>query len=331
MKLTKCMLNGVPQLRKLLFFILLSLIAILMTSCQMFDKKHVDKIGILIEGPLEENSWEERGYNGLIEVKEQFDIHIFLEENVNSQYAISRAVSELVDDGVTLIFGHGNFYGKYFNEIAEQFPDVHFVYFNGGYYKDNLTSLNFDSHAMGFFSGMIAGKVTETNQIGIVAAHEWQPEIEGFYEGVKFENSQSDVHINFVNDWNKQERVKKIYDQMISKDVDVIYPTGELFSEELLERAVDDHIFAIGYGIDQSYINEQIVLTSTIQHVDKLYIVAVKKAVKDTLSGGVFYYDFQDGVISLGPFSEEIPHDYQRMINDYIETYKNSNLLPNEL
>src|SRR5699024_6870452 len=130
------------------------------------------------------------------------NIDIYLKENINSEHAIIHAVDELVDDGATLIFGHGNFYGKYFNELAKEFSDIHFVYFNGGYHADNLTSLNFDSHAMGFFSGMIAGRMSESNQIGIIAAHEWQPEIEGFYEGVKYENPHSKVHIDFVNDWN---------------------------------------------------------------------------------------------------------------------------------
>lgn len=325
------MLNGVQQLRKLLIFFLISLIVSFLTSCHLVDRKQISKIGMLIEGPLEANSWEERGYRGLLDIEDQFEVEILLEENVNSENAIRQTTSKFVDDGVTLIFGHGNFYGKYFNKLAEDFPDVHFVYFNGGYYAENLTSLNFDSHAMGFFSGMIAGKVSKTHQIGIIAAHEWQPEIEGFYEGVKYENPQSEVHINFVNDWNGEKRVKKIYRQMIKKNVDVIYPTGELFSEDVLKQAVEDNIFAIGYGVDQSFIDARIVLTSTIQHVDKLYVMAVEKAFNDTLSGGVYYFDFQDHAVSLGPFSEEVPNDYQLMIKDYIETYKQSSLLPNEL
>jgi len=319
------------MLRKTRLIYLLGFIILLVTSCQISGNNEVEKVGVLIETPLINNSWDARGYQGLVNIKEKYDIDVYLKENINSENAIIQAVNEFDQEGVTLIFGHSNFYGKYFNELANNFPNIHFVYFNGSYHTENLTSLNFNSHAMGFFSGMVAGKVSETNQIGILAAHEWQPEIEGFYEGVKFESPLSNVHINFVNHWNEQNRVDEIYEKMINNEVDVIYPTGELFAEDVLKRAVEDGISAIGYGMDQSYIDDEKILTSTIQHVDKLYIEVVEMAINHTLSGGVYYYDFQDDVISLGPFSPEVPTDYQQMINDYIETYKSSSLLPNEL
>jgi len=272
-----------------------------------------------------------RGYEGLLDMKDEFDLDIHLMDNVNSSYAVTYAVEQLVEQGVSLIFGHGNFYGKYFNNLAKEFPTTHFVYFNGSYHGENLTSFNFNSHAMGFFAGMVAGKETDTHHIGVIAAHEWQPEIEGFYEGVKYENPEANVHIDFVNEWTGQEIVDQIYDDMITEQVDVIYPTGEPFSEHVLDMIKDDQIYGIGYGVDQSYIDQKRVLTSTIQHVDKLYALAIHSAADQSLAGGVYYFDFKDDVVSLGPFSPEIPIEYQHSLNEFIETYKTTNLLPNEL
>jgi len=317
---------------KNLWFITLSISGlILLIGCHYFDdKQNIEGVGMLIEDTLHQHPWEEKGYEGLLAVSEEFNVDVFFEENVKSEQDIIRTVDQWADQGVNLIFGHDDMYGRYFVNITEHFPDIHFVYFNGGYYSDNVTSLNFDSHAMGFFSGMVASKMTESNHIGILAAHEWQPEIEGFYEGVKYEDPAVKVHFDFIRDWDDIEVAFEIYEEMKTNQADVIYPTGESFSEEILEQASNDHIFGIGYGSDQSHVDQEFVLTSTIQHVDKLYTMAAERIMEQSLEGGILYFDFQDGVISLGQFSPKIPTAYQEAINQYIDVYKETNLLPHE-
>ena len=83
---------------------------------------------------------------------------------------------------------------------------------NGGYFDENITSLNFNSHAMGFFGGLVAIRMTKTNQVGIIAAYEWQAEIEGYYEGVKYQDPTTRVHVNFVNDWNNKDAALSVYE-----------------------------------------------------------------------------------------------------------------------
>lgn len=285
---------------------------------------------MLTEKPLQDNPWELRGYESLVIIKEELDVDIYLKENIYSEEDIQRAVDELASTGVKLIFGHGNLYGRYFVELADDYPEVHFVYFNGGYYAENVTSLNFHSHAMGFFSGMIAGEMTETMEIGILAAHEWQQEVEGFYEGVKYQAPEVTVHINFIQDWNELDTALQIYDDMLDKDVDVVYPAGDIFNEIVLKRAIHDDIYGIGYGMNQSHLDSSAILTSTIQHVDSLYVFAAEQVEKQSLDGDILSFDFQDGMISLGPYSPEVPKVLQEEINDYIDTYKLTGLLPHE-
>uniref|UniRef100_UPI00301B5D9C BMP family ABC transporter substrate-binding protein n=1 Tax=Oceanobacillus massiliensis TaxID=1465765 RepID=UPI00301B5D9C len=141
---------------------------------------------------------------------------------------------------VNLVYGHSSIYGSYFTEVAELYPDVHFVYFNGGSYADNVTSLNFNSHAMGFLGGMVAGKMTTSDLAGIIATYNWQPEIEGFYEGVKYQNPDAEILINYVNDWKDTETALQIYEEMKQKGVDIFYPIGDAYSNEVIQMAEED-------------------------------------------------------------------------------------------
>jgi transcriptional activator of comK gene len=302
---------------------------IVMTGCG--DRQNnIQHVGMLIDGTMEDQPWAEKGYDGLTAIGETYDVNVFYEENIIEKEDIIRAVDEFVQNGVNLIFGHSSIYGRYFAEIAEEYPDVHFVYFNGGYFSENVTSLNFNSHAMGFFAGMTAGEMTSTDQVGIVAAYEWQPEIEGFYEGVIFQNPAAEVDMQIINDWNDAKSAIDIFESMKNEQVDVFYPTGDIFSRKIIQQASNNHLYAVGYVEDQSYIGGEMVLTSTIQHVDKLYEMVAESFNSGDLNGTIKTYDFQDDIITMGEFSPHVPENFQDQMNEAVGEYMETGLLPNE-
>lgn len=310
----------------LLFIISLSLLA---GCAKNQDELHINKVGMIVEGSIDEE-WNQKGYKGLKAIKDEFEVNILYEDNVQTENEIIDAVDQLVHKGANLIFGHGNRYGRFFVDVAKEYPDVHFVYFNGGYFSDQVTSMNFNSHAMGFFGGMVASKMTETKNVGIIASYEWQPEIEGFYEGVKYQDSATKVHVNYVDNWNETVVAADIYNEMRDKDVDVLYPTGETFSSDVIDHAIRDGVYAIGYGADQTVTDEKMLLTSMIQHIDKLYLIAAREFNEKTIKGGFVTFDFQDKMITLGDFSPAVPAEYQEYIEGLVDKYAETNLLPHE-
>jgi len=72
------------------------------------------------------------------------------------------------------------------------------------------------------------------------------------------------------------------------------------------------------------------VLTSTVQHVDELYLLVAKKFIKGELESGNLYFDFQDGVIDLGKFSPLVDKEFKNKVLKYVEEYKKTGKLPNE-
>lgn len=310
---------------------ILFLTFILVAGCsQNSSEGNLEKVGMLVEHTIDDEAWGKRGYQGLLKVEENFDTEVFYEEGIDTESEIIQAVESFSEKGVNLVFGHSNIYGKVFSEISEAYPDMHFVYFNGGYYQDNVTSMNFNSHAMGFFAGMVAGEMTKSDQVALIGAFEWQPEIEGFYEGVNYQNSKANVQMNFVNSWDDEELAIELFNEMANSGVDVFYPAGDSFSVPVISRAVGRELYAIGYVLDHSYIDEEYVLTSTVQHADQLYLKAAEQFNKGELQAGVFTYDFQEGAISLGDFSSDVPISFQETMNQAVDRYIETGMLPNE-
>lgn len=303
----------------------------ILPGCSYFEGSSLQNVGMLFDSTIDQNTWSKKGYKGLLKIEEEFDIDVFYKENIRTEEEVIRAVDDLVKEGVNLIIGHSNLFGNYFVDITETYPDVHFVYTNGAIYNQSVTSLNFNAHAMGFFSGMIAGEMTESNQIGVIAVYSWQPELEGFFEGMKYQNPEALIHVDFVNDWDDNTLALELYERFKAEGSDIIIPLGNSYSASVIEQAAADEIYSIGYIDEQSELAEEYVLTSMIQHIDKLYLEVAEAFNKEEVSGGIQTYDFQNEYISLGTFNQAIPEAFKKEIEEAIEEYKKTNLLPNEI
>lgn len=303
----------------------------ILPGCSYFEGSNLQNVGMLFDSTIDQNTWSKKGYKGLLKIEEEFDIDVFYKENIRTEEEVIRAVDDLVKEGVNLIIGHSNLFGNYFVDITETYPDVHFVYTNGAIYNQSVTSLNFNAHAMGFFSGMIAGEMTESNQIGVIAVYSWQPELEGFFEGMKYQNPEALIHVDFVNDWDDNTLALELYERFKAEGSDIIIPLGNSYSASVIEQAAADEIYSIGYIDEQSELAEEYVLTSMIQHIDKLYLEVAEAFNKEEVSGGIQTYDFQNEYISLGTFNQAIPEAFKKEIEEAIEEYKKTNLLPNEI
>lgn len=321
---------GVRPLNKTWIIISIVGLVLVIGTLYLFDSRNIQKVGILFEHTTDLQPWEQRGYVALLSIGDEYDADVYVKQQIHTENEISNAVESLASADVHLLFGHSHIYGRHFVEIAPDYPNIHFIYFNGGYSTNNVTSISFEGHAMGFFGGMVAARMTETDEIGIIAAFGWQAEVEGFYEGVKFQNPNANVHIKYTNDWNAREAADNAYDQLKEANVDVFYPASDTFSNDIVARADEDELYAIGYVENEVDVDERTVLTSTLQHVDKLYVLATELYHKNQLSGGVRTFDFADDVVTLGPFSPDVPNSYVQYIEKVVEQYKETGLLPNE-
>jgi transcriptional activator of comK gene len=311
--------------------ILIMTLLFALSSCsQPQSAGKIGKVGLLVSDTINDQVWGTKGYKGLLKIQSKFNIDVFYKEGINSKIETELGVRDFVSKGVNLIFGHGSDYAEHFDELAEDYPDVHFIAVNGNAKKGNVTSLNFEGHAMGFFGGMVAGEMTKTNKVGIIAAYEWQPEVNGFFEGAGYQNENVDVKISFVESWDEKEPALEVLDRMIENGVDVIYPAGDGYNVPVIEKIKESGLYAIGFVSDQSDMGEETVLTSTVQHVDKLYEIIADRYNNGTLESGNLTFDFQDGVITMGKYSQSVDKDFQQEIERHIEEYRQTGLLPNQ-
>ncbi|WP_223592841.1 BMP family ABC transporter substrate-binding protein [Neobacillus bataviensis] len=288
----------------------------------------LQNVGLLVPETVNDQVWGTKGFKGMLKIQSKFNVEVYYKEGMNSESVVERAVKEFEQKGVNLIFGHGSEYAEYFNKISKDYPKIHFVSFNGDAKNPNTTSLTFKAHAMGFFGGMVAAHMSKEQKVGVLAAYEWQPEIEGFYQGALAENKNAQVSIEYVGNWDDEKKAIQLVDRMMEKGVDVIYPAGDGFNVPVIERVKERGLYVIGYVSDQSDLGQSTVLTSTIQQVDKLYEKVAEQYNNGKLKAGNLSFDFEDNVITLGKYSPLVSKEFIKKINKQIQTYKQTGKLP---
>lgn len=291
----------------------------------------IEKVGLLVPDTINDQVWGSKGYRGLLRVQETLGVDAFYKEDIDTEEEMKAAIKEFDRNGVNFIFGHGNEYAHFFNKISPDYPEMTFVSFNGNATGENVRSLNFEGNAMGFFGGMVAGGMTKSDKVGVIAAYEWQPEVGGFFEGASFINPSVDVDIQFVQSWNEEQVALDILNRMIDKGVDVFYPAGDGFNIPVIEKIKEEGLYAIGYVSDQSDLGRATVLTSTVQNIPELYEMVAVQANKGQLRPGNLSFDFQDGVITMGEFSPVVPPDLKEEVQQAVDHYRETGDLPNEV
>ncbi|WP_100404874.1 BMP family ABC transporter substrate-binding protein [Bacillus solitudinis] len=311
------------------FLFLFLPIIIMVAGCKPVpDTPSLQGVGLLLEETIDDQGWNSKGYQGLLGIHSNLQVDVFFKEDVNTFEKVERAVSDFSQDDVNLVFGHGRIFADFFSELGEKYPDIHFVSFNGDVTGSNVTSLHFESYAMGYFAGMLASKMSKTGHVGVIAAYSWQPEVRGFADGAVYK-SDTEVHVDYVNDWSNGERALEfLRDMKNHHQVDVFYPTGDGYHIKVIEQVKTEGLYAIGYIGDQSDLGEKTVLTSTIQHVDELYELIAEQFHKGDLEAGNKSYDFQQGVISLGSFSPDVPEEIRSEMLEVVENYIQTGELP---
>ncbi len=314
-------------MKKLL--LILATFILLVTACgQPATNLSTTKIGLLLPDTINEPIWGNKGYKGLLLIQSALKADVYYKESMKTRSEVKEALDEFEEEGVNLVFGHGSEYGPFFEELHNDYPDMDFVYFNGNYTAENVTSIKFESHAMGFFGGMVAAEMSKTKHIGVISAFNWQPEVEGFVKGAEYQDPNVVVDVHFTKSWSNNEKALQAYSEMEKTGVDVFYPAGDSFNLPVIEAVKEDGHYAIGYVSDQLDLGESTVLTSTVQHVEGLYKLIANQYISGKFQHGIKTFDFRDDVISLGDFSPEVPDELKIKVNKAVELYKLTGELP---
>ena len=239
---------------------------------------------------VNDQSFNQSAWEGLQRAKKELGVEVkYLESKQDADYATN--VETLVDEEVDLIVGVGSKLSQTIETAAKDYPEQKFLMVDETYEEipSNVKSVLFNAEQSAYLVGLIAAKMSETNNVGFIGGMQLSV-IDtfkyGYMAGVKAANPDAKVQSQYANSFTDQAKGKAIANQMYSNGADIVFTCGGDVGTGAIEAAKENGKYAIGVDRDQSDLAPENVLTSAIKRVDAGVFETVKSYVNGTFEGG---------------------------------------------
>ncbi len=224
---------------------------------------------------------------------------------------VEQTAAQFAEDGYDVIFGASADYTDGMAAASEQYPDTAFEVASGIDTGPNYGAYYTKLYQARYLVGYAAGLVTETNNIGYVAANPVSTvyqDINGFASGLEDANEDATLYVQWTNDWfdpaTEGENAQTVIDD---HDVDVMAQHQD--SPAALETAADNEIWATGYAASmRDQIDEDYYLMTPIFEWEEVYTQIIEEVGEGAWEAGVTFPGLGSGAAVSDP-GPAVPDD----------------------
>ena len=202
-------------------------------------------------------------------------------DNLNTSDAMERSLRDIAsNEKPDAIVGDAFAAEEAVRKVAAEFPNIPFAFGSGEKpVAPNMSVFDNWLQDPAYLAGMLAGGLTKSNTIGIVAAMPI-PEVNrianAFVDGAQAVNPDVKVKISFINSFFDPAAAKQAAQAQISAGADVLFAERD----GVITAAKESKIPVIGMMIDQKSEAPEFVATSLIWHTRPTIDAVIEQALK---------------------------------------------------
>jgi basic membrane protein A len=275
----------------------------------------ITHVGLVTDvGKVDDRTFNEFAYQGMIRAVKEFGLKsAFIETQQPTDY--EKNIEQFASTGYELIITVGFMLGDATKKMALKYPHVQFAIVDFAYAPPvaNIIGLTFAEDQSGFLAGALAGLMTKTKTVGMVAGVAIPPVIrfrKGYEAGVKYVCPACQIVGVYIDSFTDPARGQTAALSQIDEGADVIFGGGGATGSGAILGASQAGIWVLGVDQDE-YLTTfkrgeakgaNKLLSSAMKRVDNAVYGAIKMAVEGTFKGGTQVFDASNDGIGLAPF-----------------------------
>jgi basic membrane protein A len=271
------------------------------------------KIAFAYIGPVGDGGWTFAHDNGRKAIEKEFGDKVVTSfvEKVPESADAERVFRDLAGQGNKLIFGTTFGYMEPMLKVATDHPDIKFEHATGYKSAPNMRTYDSRTYEGAYMAGVIAGKMTKANVLGVVGSipiPEVIRNINSFTLGAQSVNPKVRTKVVWVNEWFAPPKETEAAQSLINQGADVLFQNTD--SSAVLKTAAQNKKMAFGWDSDMSAYAPEAHLASAVINWAPYYIKATRDALegKWTGSSGV-WWGVKEGAIDIVSINAAVPQE----------------------
>ncbi len=273
----------------------------------------------ILVGPVGDAGWNWAHDQGRQYAESTTGATTLFVENVpeNAEAFKEIAIDFIENEGANIIFGTSFGYMDPMEDLSADYPDVVFEHASG--FKRNDT--NFGNYfgrmyQPRYLSGMAAGAVTESGQLGYVAAFPIPEVIRGinaFTLGARAVNPNAEVHVAWTFTWFDPAVEGDSAKALLEAGADVIAMHQDSTAAGL--AAQDAGARWVAYNSDMRNFAPDAFVTAPIWNWGPRYASIIEAVADGSYQPGEYWGGMNDGIVQLAELADDVPADAASQIS----------------
>jgi len=278
------------------------------------------KIAFAYVGPVGDGGWTFAHDNARKAIEKEFGDRVATSfvESVPESADAERVIRDFASQGNKLVFGTTFGYMDPMLKVAADFKDVKFEHATGYKQAENMRTYDSRTYEGAYLAGVIAGKMTKTNTLGVVASipiPEVIRNINSFTMGAQSINPKVKTKVVWVNEWFNPPKETEAATSLINGGADVLFQNTD--SPAVLKTAQDKGKRAFGWDSDMTAYGPKAHLASAIINWSPYYIKATQEALEGKWTGGTAaWWGVKEGAIDIVSIAEDVPADTKSKVEE---------------
>jgi basic membrane protein A and related proteins len=278
------------------------------------------KVAFAYVGPVGDGGWTFAHDNGRKAVEKEFGDKVVTSfvENVPESADAERVIRDLAGQGNKVIFGTTFGYMEPMLKVAADTKDVKFEHATGYKQAENMRTYDSRTYEGAYMAGVVAGKMTKSNTLGVVASipiPEVIRNINSFTLGAQSVNPKVKTKVVWVNEWFNPPKETEAATALINGGADVLMQNTD--SPAVLKTAEAKGKRAFGWDSDMTAYGPKAHLGSAVINWGPYYVKSVREALEGKWTGGqAAWWGVKEGAIDFVSVAEDVPADTKKKLDE---------------
>ena len=277
------------------------------------------KIAFAYVGPVGDGGWTFAHDNARKALEKEYGDKIVTSfvESVPESADAERVIRDMAGQGNKLIFGTTFGYMEPMLKVAADNPEVKFEHATGYKTAPNMRTYDSRTYEGAYMAGVIAGRMTKSNTLGVVASIPIPEVIRNIYSftlGAQSSNPNIKTKVVWVNEWFNPPKETEAATALINGGADILFQNTD--SSAVLQTAEKMGKRGFGWDSDMTAYGPKAHLGSAIINWAPYYIKTVGEVLDGKWATGQTWWGVKEGAIDLVSLAADVPEEAKKALDD---------------